>query len=209
MVTAVNSVGESANSNQAAATPCSFAATPGGLAATAGNAQVSLTWTAVSGASSYNVKRSTTSGGPYNIIANISANSFSDTTVTNGTTYYYVVSALNSCGESTNSSQVSVIPAGSSAPAAPTNLVASALSATDIRLTWTSNSSNEQGFKIERCTGTTCTNFVQISNAPAGVTSYTNTGLTPNTSYRYRVRAYNSLGDSPYSNISGAKTRPK
>jgi cellulose 1,4-beta-cellobiosidase len=174
----------------------------------AGDGQVSLTWASAANAASYNVKRSTTNGGPYNIITNISSTSFSDTTVTNGTTYYYVVSAVNSCGESSNSSQVSAVPAGASVPAAPGNLVASAISATEIRLTWTSNSNNETGFKLERCAGTSCTNFVQFSTTPAGATSYSNTGLTSNTSYRYRVRAYNSLGNSAYSNISSAKTRP-
>ncbi|HVN19645.1 MAG TPA: glycoside hydrolase family 44 protein [Dongiaceae bacterium] len=84
--------------------------TPSGLTATAGNQQVSLTWTASSGATGYNVKRGTASGGPYSTIASPSANSYTDTSVTNGTTYYYVVSAVNSSGESGNSSQASGTP---------------------------------------------------------------------------------------------------
>ncbi len=85
-------------------------AAPTGLAATAGNQQVNLTWTASSGATSYNVKRGTATGGPYTTIASPTTNSYTDSAVTNGTTYYYVVSAVNSSGESANSSQVSATP---------------------------------------------------------------------------------------------------
>jgi len=86
-------------------------ATPTGLAATAGNAQVALTWTASSGATSYNVKRAAVSGGSYATIASgITTASYTDTTVTNATTYYYVVSAVNTFGESGNSAQVSATP---------------------------------------------------------------------------------------------------
>jgi hypothetical protein len=86
-------------------------ATPTGLAAAPGNAQVSLSWAASSGATSYNVKRSTTSGGPYSTVSSPTTNSYNDTGLTNGTTYFYVVSAVNSNGESGNSSEVSATPA--------------------------------------------------------------------------------------------------
>ncbi|HKQ73186.1 MAG TPA: fibronectin type III domain-containing protein, partial [Blastocatellia bacterium] len=84
---------------------------PTGLAATAGNAQVSLTWNASTGATSYNVKRSTTSGGPYTTIATgVTATNFTNTGLTNGTTYFFVVSAVNSAGESPNSNQATATP---------------------------------------------------------------------------------------------------
>jgi fibronectin type 3 domain-containing protein len=117
-VSAVNSTGESANSNEGNATPTAPAtapATPTGLAATGGNAQVALTWTASTGANKYNVKRSTTSGGPFTtVLASPTAANYNDTTVTNGTAYFYVVSAVNAAGESANSAQVTATPAGPS-----------------------------------------------------------------------------------------------
>ena len=85
-----------------------------------GNSQVLLNWTALSGATSYNVKRATTNGGPYSIVASPVSNSCTDGSLTNGTIYYYVVSALNQMGESSNSVQVSATPNAS----APTGMVA-------------------------------------------------------------------------------------
>jgi hypothetical protein len=114
VVAAVNSAGASANSAQVSASPLAPAGAPGaptGLVATAGNAQASLTWAASSGATSYNVKRSTTSSGPYTPLATTSSASYIDTTVSNGTTYYYVVAAASSAGDSVDSAQVSVAPA--------------------------------------------------------------------------------------------------
>jgi hypothetical protein len=86
---------------------------PTGLMATSATNQVALNWTASSGAAHYNVKRATASGGPYATISSPSATSYTDTALTGGTTYYYVVSAVNSAGESANSSQVSGTPPSS------------------------------------------------------------------------------------------------
>jgi cellulose 1,4-beta-cellobiosidase len=84
---------------------------PTGLTATAGSAQVALSWNATSGATGYNVKRSTTNGGPYsNVATNVTSPSFTNTGLTNGTTYYYVVTAVNASGESPVSTQASATP---------------------------------------------------------------------------------------------------
>ena len=80
---------------------------PTNLTAAAGNAKVDLAWTATEGATGYNIKRSTTAGGPFTTITTNSSLSYTDTNVTNGTTYYYVVSAVNEVGESRNSNEVS------------------------------------------------------------------------------------------------------
>ncbi len=91
--------------------PGAVPSAPTNLGATPGNAQVSLGWTAVSGATGYNVKRSTSNGGPYsNVATNVSGTSFVNTGLTNGTTYYYVVTAVNASGESGVSAQVSATP---------------------------------------------------------------------------------------------------
>jgi len=86
-------------------------ATPSGLTATAGNQQVALMWSAVTTASNYHVKRGTVSGGPYSTVASPSTTSYTDTSLANGTAYYYVVSAVNANGESGNSGETSATPA--------------------------------------------------------------------------------------------------
>ena len=83
---------------------------PSNLKAIPGNSVVDLSWDAVEGATSYIVKRSLTPGGPYDTITTSSAITYTDTNVTNGTTYYYVVSAINAGGESPNSNEVSATP---------------------------------------------------------------------------------------------------
>jgi fibronectin type 3 domain-containing protein len=85
-------------------------AAPASVTAIPGNAQVAVSWGAVAGAVSYNVKRASVSGGPYTLVANTTATSFTDTGLTNGTTYYYVVTALNAATESLNSAEASATP---------------------------------------------------------------------------------------------------
>ncbi len=91
-------------------------AAPAGLSATAGNAQVTLNWTASAGATSYNVSRSTTNGGGYvSVATGLAGTSYLNTGLTNGTAYYYVVTATNAAGTSGNSNQATATPAGGGA----------------------------------------------------------------------------------------------
>lgn len=91
-------------------------------------------------------------------------------------------------------------------PNTPSNLTTSAIAPTQILSVWTDNASNETGFKIERSLNPT-SGFIEIvSNLPANSTSFTDTDLTQNTTYYYRVRAFNSFGNSPYSNVAQATT---
>ena len=85
-------------------------ASPASLSVTAGNSQVALLWPASSGAISYNVKRATVNGGPYAIVSNVTTTNYTDNGLSNGANYYYVVSALNTAGESANSAQASATP---------------------------------------------------------------------------------------------------
>jgi cellulose 1,4-beta-cellobiosidase len=86
------------------------ASPPSGLVAIAGSGQVVLSWAIALGATNYTVKRAFTSGGPYTTIAVTAATTYTNTGLANGTTYYYVVSALRASGESDNSSEVSATP---------------------------------------------------------------------------------------------------
>ena len=79
-------------------------------------------------------------------------------------------------------------------------------SSSQISLTWVDNSTTEDGFNVQRCSGAGCTNFTEIATVGANVTAYVDTGLAPNTFYRYRVRAYSGALNSAYSNIVRAKT---
>jgi fibronectin type 3 domain-containing protein len=205
VVSAVNSAGESANSSEVSAKPTAPAqapATPTGLMATPANAQVSLTWAASATATSYNVKRSTTTGGPYTKISSPTATNFTDTNLANGTTYFYVVSAVNATGESANSVQASATPvAPTQSPAAPTGLIAAGGNA-QVSLSWTA-SSGATSYPLKRST-TTGGPYTQIS-APA-TTSFTDTGLTNGTTYFYVVSALNAVGES--ANSAQASARP-
>jgi len=145
---------------------------PTGLAATAGNAQIQLIWNPVAGATGYNVKRATTSGGPYTTIATVSTTSYTDTTVTNGTTYFYVVSAFNSAGESANSGQVSATP-----PAANFALSANPASLTIIRGT-----SGTSAITITRSGGFSSSVALSAGGLPSGVTATFNPATTTGTS---------------------------
>jgi hypothetical protein len=87
------------------------------LTAAGGGAQVDLNWSAVEDATGYKVKRSTAPGGPYTTVAsNVYGTSYTDTDVVNGTTYYYVVTAINESGESGNSNEASATPQGTVTP---------------------------------------------------------------------------------------------
>jgi hypothetical protein len=182
-----------------------LAAVPTNLAATAGNAQASLTWSTSSGATSYRVKRATTSGGPYSQVGTPTAASYADSSLVNGTTYYYVVAALNSAGESANSVQASALPvaptAAVTAPAAPTGLAAAAGNA-QASLTW-STSSGATSYRVKRAT-TSGGPYAQISTPTSA--SYADTSLMNGMTYYYVVSALNSAGES--ANSGQASTLP-
>ena len=172
---------------------------PTNLVATPGNAQVGLSWSGSAGATSYNVGRSSTSGGPYTIVASPTTNIYTDTGLSNGATYYYVVAAVNSAGTSANSNQASATPTGGTPPPAPTNLVATAGNA-QVGLSW-SGSAGATSYNVER--STTSGGPYTIVASPT-TTSYTDAGLSNGTTYYYVVAAVNSAGTSANSNQASA-----
>ncbi len=196
VVSAANANGESANSAEVNATPTlAVPAAPTGLVATAGNAQVGLTWTASAGAATYHVERSSTSGGPYTQIANPASPGYTDTGLTNGTKYYYVVSAVNASGESAYSSEAKATPTGGvQTPPTPLGLIATAGNA-QVVLSWLS-SRGATSYPVKRST-TSGGPYTQIANPTAA--TYTDTGLTNGTPYYYVVSAVNSAGESVHS----------
>jgi hypothetical protein len=181
------------DSAAAASAPATLAAAPTSLTATSGNAQVSLTWSASANATGYHVKRATTSGGAYSQVGAPTTASYTDTSVTNGTTYYYVVSALDAAGESANSTQVSAFPAAPtvSTPAVPAGLTATGGNA-QVSLSW-SASSGATGYHVMRAT-TSGGPYTQVGAPTSAV--YTDASLQNGTTYFYVVTAFNASGES-------------
>jgi subtilisin family serine protease len=180
-------------------------AAPSNLAAAAvSSTRINLTWQDNSGnEQSFKVERRTGSDafspiGP----AGENATSLSDTGLDPGTQYFYRIRASNAGGDSAYSNEANATTL-IAPPAAPNNLAARALTTTQISLSWTDNSSNEDGFKIESKTGTGA--FGQIATVGTSVTTLLVTA-SGNSSYVFRVRAHNAGGDSGYSNEAGVTT---
>lgn len=189
-----------------------FLYTPGGLQppsnlglTVVSSSQINLSWTDNSSIEDgFKIERKTGAGGTYTQIGTAAANAttYNDPTLTANTTYYYRVRAYKGTTNSTYSNEAH---ATTAVPAAPSSLSAVAVSSSQVNLGWTDNADNETGFKIERKTGVGGT-YAQIGTAGANNPSYSDLGLDLDTTYYYRVRAYNALGNSAYSNETNATT---
>jgi hypothetical protein len=167
-----------------------------------------VSYGSVAGAASYEVEAATNQAFTANRVA-VSymplATSAAITVPTYGT-YYVRVRAIDGFQGRGLASPFQMIQLAA-LPAVPDALTATGISNKQINLSWTDNATNEDGFRIERCSGAGCTTFIQIVTVGTNVTSYQNTGLSASTSYSYRVRAYNAAGNSSYSNAASATTR--
>jgi phosphodiesterase/alkaline phosphatase D-like protein len=214
---AYNTAGDSAYSNVFAVTtlaaPVPAPLPPSVLTLTVNSSSsITLRWTDNSAnESAFRIERSLSADTSFSEIATVAANvtSFTDTGLAAATHFFYRVRASNSSGNSaySDTANATTLPL-IIAPAAPTNLIATAMSTSRLDLRWTDNSNNETGFKIERSTSAT-TGFTQIATTAAGVTTFSDTiGLTPATNFFYRVRATNATDgtDSAFSNTANATT---
>jgi endoglucanase len=173
---------------------------PTGVTATGGDGNVALSWNAVSGAT-YTVKRATASGGPYTtLVSSYAGLTYADFSVANGTTYYYVVTAVSGAIESSASTQVSAVPAA--LPAVPTGLTATGTNAA-VSLNWTA-SSGATSYNVKRST-TSGTGYATVATGVA-TTSHSDAGLSASTTYYYVVSAVNAAGESANSTQASATT---
>jgi len=149
-----------------------------------------------------------TSGSAYAEVAVLGANvkRFSDSNLSANTIYFYRLRAYNAGGFSNYTNEASATTLSNSL-AAPGHVTAQSVSATQIKLAWTDNSTIETGFKIERRPGA-ATNYTLVATVGANVTSFADTGLAAETKYSYRLRAYNAGNHSAYSTAVSAITLP-
>ncbi|MFC2004634.1 fibronectin type III domain-containing protein, partial [Chloroflexota bacterium] len=207
VVTAVDlGSNESAYSNEDSAAPANAPPSPPtGLAATAGDFEVDLDWSdnTEPDLDGYNVYRSLTTGTGYSKInvSLVSTSNYTDTGLSNNTTYYYVVTAVdNLSAESDYSNEDSVVP--NIAPAAPTGLIATA-GDEQVSLNWNDNSEADlDGYNIFR--GLSSGNYTKIESLWA-TSNYTDTGLTNDITYYYAVTAVDNVtAESDYSDEATA-----
>jgi fibronectin type 3 domain-containing protein len=218
-VAAVNSVGSSAQSNEASATAqavqASVPSAPQALAATATSQSVSLTWSAPSSdggspVTGYNVYRGTTPGGEAAtpVASNLTAPRLTDNGLTNGTTYYYKVAAVNAVGVGAQSAEASATPRAS-APSAPQTLVASGGNGS-VALSWSApvsdGGSGVTGYNVYR--GTTAGGEATTPVASnVTTTGFVDSSVTNGTTYYYTIAAVNAVGTSPPSGEASATPR--
>ena len=197
VVAASNSGGAGTYSNEANATPIpAIPAAPLNVNITMGPSQIQLSWNASATAVSYNIYRSTTPGGEGSTpLVNVTSSPYTDSTVTNGTTYYYQITAVNLGGESLKSVEVSATPEPAP-PAAPSNVTATA-SIDQVTVSWTAVPL-ATGYIVYR-SASLAGPFKLVSTQTA--TTYLDDNIVPGTQYFYVVAATDGGG-------TGAQSTP-
>ena len=189
---------------------------PTGVTATATSAtQVDVGWTAATddvGVTGYRVERCQGAGcSTFVQVGTPTGTTFTDPGLTGSTTYRYRVRAVDAAGNlgaySSIATATTPAPPDTTAPSAPTGLTPTAISSTRIDLSWTAATDNVAvtGYRVERCQGAGCTSWAQVGTPTT--TSFSNTGLTASTTYRFRVRAVDAAGNlGAYSAIATGTT---
>ena len=181
---------------------------PTGLKATTiSGCEIDLSWTNnATNATSIEILRSTDNSHFSQIGAVVNtATNFADTSLSQGTIFYYRVLANNADGNSPNSNTAQASTQAAQPPATPGGLAATGVATNQISLTWIDNSTNEDGFNLERSTNGG--NYSSLALLAAGTTSYSDLNLAAGTTYFYRVQAFRSCwGNSAYSTPASAAT---
>jgi fibronectin type 3 domain-containing protein len=211
VVTAVNAVGESAASAQASAVtsaaPPAVPAAPTGVSALGGSKQVTVSWPAVAGATSYNLYWSTSSGVNTSTGTKITGASspYLQTGLAAGTSYYYVVTAVNGSGESAPSAQTTAATAAPVpvVPAAPTGVTATG-GTNQVSVSWSAVSgATSYNLYYSTASGVTVANGTKVTGVSS---SYLLTGLAASTPYYVIVTAVNATGEGAASAQATATT---
>jgi fibronectin type 3 domain-containing protein len=188
---------------------------PSNLSATAASgSQINLGWTASTdnvGVVQYLVERCQGVGcANFAQIGTATGTSYNDPGLTANTSYSYRVRATDAAGNQgtySNVASTTTQTLDTQPPTAPSNLTATAISGSQINLSWTASTDNVgvTGYLIERCQGVGCTSFARLLTVPG--TTYSDAGLIPSTNYTYQVKATDSAGNfSPYSSTAMATT---
>jgi fibronectin type 3 domain-containing protein len=205
-VTAVGNC--NADSDPKSAAPvCTPLAAPTNLKATTATGQVTLNWDAVTGADHYTVSRAGTAGGPYTALtpaSPITTNSYTDSGLTNGTTYYYVVSVSNGSCDSSNSNEASATPQSCPSQGAPGKPTLAVNSYTQVQIDWTAATPTPpSGYTIMRSTSATGP-FTSIDSVGGSVLTYIDrtSSLTVGTTYYYEISANTTSCSTPSASTS-------
>jgi hypothetical protein len=166
--------------------------------------QALLTWTDNSKDETGFVIERSLDGVVFSVLAQVGSGvvSYTDSTISTGSTFTYRVVALNSAGSSVYSNTASISLA---APAAPSNLTAGAVRRGNnarVTLTWVDNSVNENGFTIQWASDAGFTNILMTTIASVNATTFTTSNLNRNTDYFFRIQAFNASGVSAWVNAS-------
>jgi hypothetical protein len=198
--------GNGAVSNAAKATTFSAALNPPTnlTAAAFSSTQVNLSWTDNSNnETGFEIWRETVGQPSFTLVhtTGVNATSFSDTGLTPSTEYLYEVRAINTITQSPFTPAVSATTKSASFIIAPSNLIATRQPDGSVVLTWADNSDNETGFSVERAVAGS-NNFTTIANTQNDITEFIDTNADANTTYLYRVNAFNNTDTSGFSNIA-------